>query len=99
MTTESGIDAANKQMATIADEKSDGDKRARLRAIWQPIAFDLIDKSTIGLDDCDLLRLAADPTFVGVTCDTQRPVFLAKQTSTNGFVYRKFRVGERPSAH
>jgi hypothetical protein len=67
------------------------EKRVRLRAIWQPIAVDLIDTSfsRTGADDG---RLMADPTFIGVTCDTRRPVFLEKEVSAGGFVYRKFRV-------
>jgi hypothetical protein len=98
LTTESRIDLANEQMASIANDKTD-DKRARLRAIWQPIAFDLIDRSFSEIDDRDLRLLASNANFVGVTCDTGRPVFLEKQTSSNGFVYRKFRVEARATVH
>lgn len=94
MTTESRIDAANRQMAAIADRGDDADRREHLRAIWQPIAFELIDKSFPASSRGAPERLASDPNFVGVTCDTRRPVFLEKQTSANGFVYRKFMVGE-----
>jgi hypothetical protein len=98
LTTESRIDLANEQMASIANDTTD-DKRARLRAIWQPIAFDLIDRSFSEIDDRDLRLLVSNPNFVGVTCDTGRPVFLEKQTSSNGFVYRKFRVEARATVH
>lgn len=93
MTTESRIEAANREMAAIADGEGEAKKRARLRAIWQPIAVDLIDKSFAGAG-ADVGRLTADPNFVGVTCDTRRAVFLEKEISTGGFVYRKFRVRE-----
>lgn len=99
MTTESRIDAANEQMATIADNSGNGDKRGRLRAIWQPIAFELIDKSFPSSGEDAPRRLTSDPNFVGVTCDTRRPVFLEKQTSASGFVYRKFMVGDRQAAN
>jgi hypothetical protein len=95
VTTESRIDAANEQMAAIADKGGDADKRERLRAIWQPIAFELIDKSFSGPGEDASKQLTADPNFVGVTCDTSRPVFLEKETSASGFVYRKFMLGER----
>lgn len=99
MTTESRIDTANEQMATIADNSANGDKRERLRAIWQPIAFELIDRSFSALGDGAPERLTSDPNFVGVTCDTRRPVFLEKQTSASGFIYRKFMLGDRPAAN
>lgn len=91
MTTESRIEAANEEMAAIADTAGDANRRIRLRAVWQPIAFDLIDKS-FSLAELPAERLTSDPSFVGITCDTRRLVFLERQTSTNGFVYRKFMV-------
>lgn len=99
MTTESRIDAANVQMAAVANDRHTPNKRERLRAIWQPVAFELIDTSFSSLDDAALARLTSEPTFVGLTCDTGRPVFLEKETSASGYVYRKFVVGDRPSTN
>lgn len=98
MTTESRIDAANVEMAAIADRKGDEDKRSRLRAIWQPIVFELIDKSFSG-SDRGHGQMRSNPNFVGVTCDTGRPVFLERRTSESGFVYRKFIVVDGQIAH
>ena len=91
MTTESRIDIANREMAAIPDDAAAVDKRERLRAIWQPIAHALIDNAHSGWRDA---RRSSDPNFVGLTCDTRRPVFLEKKTSASGFVYRKFMVDD-----
>lgn len=91
LTTESRIEAANEEMAAIADRAGDANRRVRLRAVWQPIAFDLIDKS-YSIAEHPPERLTSDPSFVGITCDTRRLVFLERQTSASGFVYRKFMV-------
>lgn len=91
LTTESRIEAANEEMAAIADREGDTDRRTRLREVWQPIAFDLIDKS-YSLMESPPEKLTSDPSFVGITCDTRRPVFLERQISACGFVYRKFMV-------
>lgn len=85
-------------MAEIADMEGDADKRLRLRAIWQPIAFELIDRSFSDPGDGHG-PLRSDPNFVGLTCDTRRPVFLARQTSETGFVYRKFIIADGRLAH
>jgi hypothetical protein len=86
--TESRIEAANEEMAAIADvDAPPSDRRERLRAIWQPIIQGLVD-----LSEPPSARDGADPTYVGFTSDTHRQVFLEKATSSNGLVYRKFVV-------
>lgn len=88
MATEACIEAANAEMASIADiEASTHERRERLRAIWQPIIDALADSSLTTPE-----RVGSDPYYAGLTCDTRRPVFLEKETSPGGFVYRKFVV-------
>lgn len=99
MTTETRIEAANEAMAAIADQMaSDGERREKMRAIWQPLAFALIDTSRdLPQTAADAHDAGADPNFVGLTCDTKREVFLQKEKSATGFVYRKFCLGDRRS--
>ncbi|MEK8125503.1 hypothetical protein WOB59_21250 [Methylocystis sp. IM4] len=86
MSTEWRIEAANSEMAAIADiETPPHDRRDRMRAIWQPIVQALADASRAAPEQEE-----ADPNYVGFTSDTGRPVFLAKVTSPGGLVYRKF---------
>ncbi|QGM96819.1 hypothetical protein [Methylocystis parvus] len=82
-------------MAAIADEASasDRERRERLREIWAPMAKALIDNIAAAPEaEAAYAAKVSDPNFVGVTCDSKRPVFLDRETSGAGFVYRKFVV-------
>ncbi len=72
-------------MAAIADAHASlEDVQQRLRAVWQPIIHALVDADPVNNGE------GANPNYVGFTLDTQRPVFLARETSHSGVVYRKF---------
>lgn len=74
-------------MASIADMKAPPlERRERLRAVWEPIVQDLVDSSRGGEEK------GLEPDYVGLACDTHRAVFLVKETSPGGLVYRKFVV-------
>lgn len=91
MTTQARIEAANRAMAEIANDETVEDRRARWQEIFQPIAFALIDDARAAQVESH----ASDPDFVGVTCDTRRDVFLRREISASGFVYRRFVFGGR----
>jgi hypothetical protein len=89
------VQEANKAMAAIADDASadENERRERMQAIWQPMAHSLIENVLMdpgAAPDRD----AWDRYFVGVTCDTRRQVFLDKEKSASGLVYRKFKLGD-----
>ncbi|WP_424360315.1 hypothetical protein [Methylocystis parvus] len=98
MTTESWVEEANEAMAAIANDitATHHDRRERLQAIWAPVVHALVDNTlTTPKQEAPLDRLASNPDFVGVTCDSRRPVFLDKAISDCGLVYRKFVIAEK----
>jgi hypothetical protein len=101
LTTESRVEEANKAMAEIANDVSatHHDRRERLQDIWVPVVHALVD-SMLSTPNraAPLDRLVSNPDFVGVTCDSRRPVFLDKAVSDCGLVYRKFVIADAPRA-
>lgn len=95
MTTESRIEEANQAMAEVANDltATDHARRERLQNIWVPLVQGLVDN--LLSEPQEKARFGAqvsNPVFVGVTCDSRRPVFLDKAVSDCGLVYRKFKI-------
>jgi hypothetical protein len=96
LATEFRVEEANKAMAAIADDvtATDRDRRERLGAIWTPVAHALIDNAATAPNE-RLRKDVSNPNFVGITCDSRRPVYLDRVISDSGMVYRKFAVADR----
>jgi hypothetical protein len=93
LSTESRINEANKAMAEIANDPTETDhaRRERLKDIWIPVVQALVDNMLSEPQErARFVAQVSNPDFVGVTCDSRRPVFLDKAISDCGLVYRKF---------